>query len=399
MQAYPDMRFGMFIPPLHANNEHPTMALERDLELVQLLDKWDYDEVWVGEHHSTGIEIIASPELFIAAAAQRTRRIRMGTGVNSLCFHHPFMLAERIVQLDHLTHGRVMFGVGPGQLPGDAYMLGIDPADQRRMMGEALDSIIPLLRGETVTRETDWFKLVEARLQILPYQHRIEMAAATALSPNGPSLAGKHGIGMLALTAGSPAGFALLNDHWRVCQEAAKEYGTVVDRRNWRVVASVHIAETREQALQEVHHDIMHKVEYYQKILGDTGTKDLNLNVHSAAEAVRCWTDSSGTGLGPFGIGIIGTPDDAIARIRQFQEQTGGFGCFLMFAHNAASWEATQRSVELFGRRVIPVLRDMNRNRAASLDWSAQKADAFNTQRLASEQKARDAYKNRKQGR
>jgi len=398
MQTYPDMRFGVFVPPLHANYEHPTMALERDLELVELLDKWGYDEVWVGEHHSTGIEIIASPELFIAAAAQRTKRIRMGTGVNSLCFHHPFILAERIVQLDHLTHGRIMFGVGPGQLTGDAYMLGIAQEDQRRMMGESLESIIPLLRGETVTRETDWFKLVEARLQIMPYQHRLPMATATALSPNGPSLAGKHGIGMLALTAGSPAGFALLNEHWRVCQESANEHGTVVDRRNWRVVASVHIAETREQAIQDVHYDIMHKVEYYQRILGDAGTKLLNLEVNSAAEAVHRWTDSTGTGLGPFGIGIIGTPEDAIERIRQFQEQTGGFGCFLMFAHNCASWEATQRSTELFGRRVIPALRDLNRNRAASLDWSAQKADAFNLQRLAGEQKARDDYKARKQG-
>ena len=67
--------------------------------------------------------------MFIAAAAERTRNIRLGTGVSSLPYHHPFMLADRINQLDHMTRGRVMFGVGPGALPSDAYMMGIDPAN------------------------------------------------------------------------------------------------------------------------------------------------------------------------------------------------------------------------------------------------------------------------------
>src|SRR5579862_891141 len=128
---FPEMRFGVFIPPFHGVDENPTLAFHRDIALIELLDKLAYDEVWVGEHHSSGFEMIGSPELLIAAAAERTRHIRMGTGVSSLSFHHPFVLAERIVQLDHQTRGRIMFGVGPGQLPGDAYMLGISPLEQR----------------------------------------------------------------------------------------------------------------------------------------------------------------------------------------------------------------------------------------------------------------------------
>ena len=111
------LQFGMFLAPFHRPEENPTIMLERDLELAEMLDRLNYDELWYGEHHSAGWEIIASPELMIAAAAQRTRRIRLGTGVSSLPYHHPLILADRMVQLDHMTRGRAMFGVGPGALP------------------------------------------------------------------------------------------------------------------------------------------------------------------------------------------------------------------------------------------------------------------------------------------
>src|SRR5205807_1685292 len=120
----------------------------RDLELIERLEELNFDEAWVGEHHSAGYEIIASPEVFIAAAAERTRRIKLGTGVSSLPYHHPFMLADRMVLLDHLTQGRAMFGVGPGALPSDAFMMGIDPVKQRPMMEESLEAILQLLAGD-----------------------------------------------------------------------------------------------------------------------------------------------------------------------------------------------------------------------------------------------------------
>src|SRR5688572_23723270 len=153
------LRFGIFLPPMHPIGQSPTLALRRDLELIEHLDDLGYDEAWIGEHHSSGYETIASPEVFIAAAAERTRRIKLGTGVSSLPYHHPLILADRIVMLDHLTEGRVMFGVGPGQLTSDASMLGINPNDQRRMMEQSLDAIMALLRGEVVSARNDWFTL------------------------------------------------------------------------------------------------------------------------------------------------------------------------------------------------------------------------------------------------
>ena len=172
------MKFGIFMGPFHRVGENPTLALDRDLELVQWLDHLGFDEAWIGEHHSAGWETISSPEIFIAVAADRTKHIKLGTGVISIPYHHPFNVANRMVQLDHMTHGRVMLGVGPGALPGDAYMLGIDPTIQRRQMDEGFGMVLRLMtETEPITYESDWFTLREAMLQLRPlhqaaYAHR-----------------------------------------------------------------------------------------------------------------------------------------------------------------------------------------------------------------------------------
>ena len=184
--AFPDrMKFGIFLGPFHRVGENPTLAIERDLELVEWLDKLGFDEAWIGEHHSAGWEIISSPEVFIAAAAQRTSRIKLGTGVVSLPYHHPLMVANRMVQLDHMTYGRVLFGVGPGALPGDAYMMGIPHESQRERMDESLGIILRLFtETEPITYKSDWFELKEGLLQLRPYQRPyMHTAVASVQSP------------------------------------------------------------------------------------------------------------------------------------------------------------------------------------------------------------------------
>src|ERR1700693_6302745 len=163
--------FGTFLAPHPPVGEHPTLQFQRDLRLAEHLDKLGFDEFWCGEHHSSGWEMIASPELFLAIASERTKRIRLGTGVVSLPYHHPFNVAQRIVQLDHMTKGRAMFGSGPGALPSDAHTLGINPMVQRDRQDEALGVIIRLLRGEErLSYAREGFTLRAAQLQILPLQ-------------------------------------------------------------------------------------------------------------------------------------------------------------------------------------------------------------------------------------
>ncbi len=191
MNVRAPLRSGIFLAPFHPLNEDPTLAIRRDIELVEWLDELGYEEAWIGEHHSAGFEIIASPELFIAAAAERTQRIKLGTGVVSLPYHNPLTAANRIIQLDHQTRGRVLFGVGPGLLPSDAMMMGIPVDKQRDRMVESIEVILRLFKGETVTHETEWFKLTNARMQLLPYTKPYpEIAVASSVTPSGGRLAG-----------------------------------------------------------------------------------------------------------------------------------------------------------------------------------------------------------------
>src|ERR671929_378518 len=200
------MKFGIFLAPFHRIGENPTLSLDRDMELIEWLDELGYDEVWIGEHHSAGWELIASPEIFIAAAAERTKHIMLGSGVTSLPYHHPFLVAQRFVQLDHMTRGRAMLGCGPGALVSDAYMMGIEAEDQRRMMDESLGAIMQLLAcEEPVTMKTDWFDLNQARLHLAPYTYpRFPIAVASVMTPSGVQAAGRHGLGVLSLGAGIP---------------------------------------------------------------------------------------------------------------------------------------------------------------------------------------------------
>src|SRR5271167_2879117 len=247
------MRNGIFLAPFHSLDQDPTEALHRDLELLENLDRLGYEEAWIGEHHSAGFEIIASPEVFIAAAAERTKNIRLGTGVISLPYHNPLMTANRIIQLDHHTRGRIMFGAGPGLLASDALMLGIDPNTQRDRMAEALDVILRFFKGEVITERTDWYNFVNARAHILPYtKPHPEVAVVSAVTPSGGRLAGKYGLSMICVAATNPFGYDALAANWKIANDIAAEQGKQMDPRGLRLVGPMHIAETRAQAMENV---------------------------------------------------------------------------------------------------------------------------------------------------
>jgi limonene 1,2-monooxygenase len=361
------LRFGIFLAPFHPVGQNPTLALERDLALLEHLDDLGFDEAWIGEHHSAGYEIIASPEVFIAHAAARTKHLRLGTGVSSLPYHQPLMLADRMVLLDHLTRGRVMFGVGPGALPSDAFMMGIEVAKQREMMEEAFEAIIDLLQGEKpVTRTTDWFTLRDARLQLRPYSDPcFEIAVAAQVSPSGPRLAGRFGTSLLSIGATSAGGFDILGSHWQVMEERAEEFGTTVDRRGWRLVGPIHIADTKEQAYEDVRFGLPQWVDYFQRV----AALPLGPDTTDVAEMADAMNAS--------GFAVIGTPDDAAAQVQRLIDQSGGFGTFLVMAHEWADTAATRRSYELLARYVFPRFQGSAEMTTASRDWAAENRPEF----------------------
>jgi limonene 1,2-monooxygenase len=352
------MTFGIFLAPFHRVGENPTLALTRDMELIEWLDHLGYDEVWVGEHHSAGWELIASPEIFIAAAAERTRHIRLGSGVTSLPYHHPLLVAQRFVQLDHMTRGRAMLGCGPGALVSDAYMMGIEPVTQRPRMEEALDAIMQLLAcEEPVTLKTDWFELRQARLHLAPYtEPHFPIAVASTITPSGVVVAGKYGLGVLSLGAGLPGGPDALAGQWKIAEETAAKHGKTMNRKDWRLVVNVHVADDDEQALREVQRAERHEtVTYFEETLGrPPGRADDPLR-----DGVRMGTT------------LVGSTETVIRGIERLQALSqGGFGGLLFRAHEWANREQTLRSYELFARYVMPRFQGSIDTVRASNEWA-----------------------------
>jgi limonene 1,2-monooxygenase len=340
------MRFGIFLAPFHKPGINPTLALQSDLELIQWLDRCGYDEAWCGEHHSAGTEISASPEIFIGVAAERTKHIKLGTGVVSMSYHNPLWVAERIVMLDHLTRGRVMFGAGPGSLPTDGTMIGLHQSQTRVLLDDAMGVVMQLLTSETpVTLKNDRWDLRDARLHLRPYsQPLFDVAVAAVASPTGPKLAGRHGVGLLSVGATTAAGFDALALHWDVLTAEAKAHGHTAHRSKWRLVGMVHCAETREQAYRDVEYGIEHWFDYFQAVAAFPQMAVPGKNVK---EMISFVNDS--------GFGAIGTVEDCAAQIdRLLKQSNGGFGAYLMLAHNWASPDATRRSYELIARDVFP---------------------------------------------
>jgi limonene 1,2-monooxygenase len=341
------MRFGIFMAPFHPAGENPTLLLDGDMELIKHLDRLGFDEAWVGEHHSAGSETIAAPEIFIAAVAQHTRHIKLATGVVSASYHNPLWVAERAVQLDHMTRGRFILGLGPGALPSDAAMIGLDMPHTRELLEDAVEIITQLLRTEDpVTFKNDRWDLRDARLHLRPYTvGGPEIAVAAVASPAGPRLAGRYGHGLLSIGATTAAGFDVLAHHWDVMEERAAHYGTRVDRNAWRLVGLMHLAETREQAYRDVEHGMLSWFDYFQE------TAAFPQMAVGDGKTVRECIDF----VNESGLGTIGTPDDAYDQIdRLWKQSNGGFGAYMQLAHDWANPAARFRSYELFARHVAP---------------------------------------------
>ncbi|WP_181782392.1 LLM class flavin-dependent oxidoreductase [Pseudonocardia pini] len=376
------LRFGVFHAPYHLPmGQNPNLALHRDLEFVQHLDRLGFDEAWIGEHHSCGCEIIPDPIVFISNVAPRTSTIKLGTGVLSLPYHNPLWVADRFILLDHLTRGRAMLGLGPGALTTDAYMIGIDPLEQRNALEEDVDVLMRLFAGETVTHKNDRYELVEATSQVRPYSD-FEVAVAAVASPTGPRIAGKYGAGILSIgatmSAMAPDGVDTLALHWDVMEQKAAEYGQVADRSKWRLVGPMYIAETREKAREDVRHGIDAWFEYFQ---------DVQSAVHF--EVAGKTTDERIDFVINSGLGVIGTPDDAIEQISKLQAQSnGGFGAYLVMTHEWANWANTLHSYELMAERVFPAFQGSVDSLFASAKWAAEERGTLGGAQMKSVQNA-----------
>ncbi|HLF78373.1 MAG TPA: LLM class flavin-dependent oxidoreductase [Dehalococcoidia bacterium] len=347
------MKFGVFMAPLHHHvGDNPTLSFQQDLEFMEHLDRLDFDEAWIGEHHSGAVEIIADPFIFIAAAAERTRRIMLGSGVVDLPLHNPFMVADRAVMLDNLTRGRAMLGVGSGALRADFTMIGLDIAERRRMSEEAMDAIMALLRAEApVTMKTDWFDLKDARIQLASYtKPHLPVGVAGSSSESGEPAAAKHGVWQLSFGGGNGE---RLRQEWERLEAVAAKFGRTMDRADWRVTKFFHLAETRQQALDDCR-------ELFPNFTGAGllgAIPDGTNNDRLPEIAVER------------GGAIIGTPQDAIEDIERLQEASGGFGGLLGAMFGVVHRDQMMKSYDLFARYVAPHFQGQYRTMKDNREW------------------------------
>ncbi|MDX1690390.1 MAG: LLM class flavin-dependent oxidoreductase [Acidimicrobiia bacterium] len=334
------LRFGLFMQPVHDPDEHPTLALERDLELLEHVDRLGFDEAWIGEHHSTGWETIASPAVFVAVASQRTRHLRLGSGIVPLPLHHPLVVADEWVLLDHLTRGRVMLGVGPGGgLPTDPLVFGLDPAEQPGRFIEAFDTIMRLFADpEPLTEDRGWYRLREATLQLRPYtQPHPEMAIVTGSNTDALERIGRHGLRWLVGTP--PDRF---DEAWAHVERGAAAAGRPADRSVATLPVTVHLAGTRAAAMDAVREGSAR--ERYDFSTPISGLPE--------PEAPReRWVEH----LAGRPTVVIGTPDDAVEKLGALLDATGAGGLLLTTKEWAGRREILD-SYELFARHVIPAL-------------------------------------------
>ena len=376
--------------PFHPVGENPTLALERDMELIEWLDKLGFDEAWVGEHHSAGWETIASPEIFLSAAAQRTKNIKLGTGVISLPYHHPLIVANRMIQLDHMTRGRMMMGAGPGALVGDAYMMGIDPPTQRRRMDESLGLILRLWNEtEPITYESEWFTLKEARVHLRPYsQPHMPVAVAASQSPAGMISAGKYGIGVLSLnTVRLPGAVAPnLGEFWKIAEQTAAENDKTVNRNDWGLVIHVHLAESRKEAIEQARHGAgRYQRQYFENTLGLFQGSDVPEDkVIDEMVETHSW--------------CVGTPDDLIEHILRLDEESGGFGKILVQATEWATRDQVLHSYELIARYVMPRFQGSVASLVESNAWTSDRRSELAGLATRAVDQAREDYEARSTG-
>lgn len=381
------LKFGTFMAPFHTPvGQDPTAAYERDLDIIKHMDKLGFEEAWIGEHHSCGAELIPEPMIFIAWAAPQTKHIKLGAGVVSLPYHNPLWVADRALFLDRLTRGRFMLGLGPGALPTDATMIGISMEEQRTAFEEDVDVLMAILRGERVTAKTNRYNLVDAATQFAPFSD-FDIVVAAIASPTGPRAAAKNGVNLLSVGATAKGGFDALALHWDVMEERAPQFGHTPDRQGWRLAGPMHLAETREQAIEEVKYGLDAWCDYTQNILAAPHFRAAGTTFEERVE----WVNETG-------LGVIGTVDDAVAQVERLEKQSGGFGSYLLIHHEWARHEATLKSYELFANHVKPLFQGSTKRLHTATDYAVSRWSELDQRQADAIQAATDRHANEKSG-
>ena len=362
------MNLGLFMMPLHPPGKPLAQTYQEDLDLLVLADRLGYAEAWIGEHGTMRWENIPAPDQFIARVFPETRQMRFGTGVVLMAQHHPANTANRIAQLDHLTRGRIMFGIGTGGVPTDFELFGIDGKSDEpgRRLTRAIDLILKFWTEEPPYDYPGDFWPV--RVQGIrpevglgwmhkPYQRPHPPIALPGLATGSYLLylAGERGWIPMSTNFAHPR---VLASHWDQVTAGAEAAGRTPDRSQWRIAREIFVGETTEEARRFAREGAIGRAyrDYFFHLLPER-TRDVFLADDSMSIGditIDYLLDD---------IWIVGDPDEVTRKLQALYERVGGFGTLLAIAHDWDSPARWQRSMELLAREVMP--------RLAQLDGSA----------------------------
>ena len=356
------MKLSYFMMPVHGLGKDYHQQLLEDMEAIIHADELGYAEAWVGEHHSSGVETITSPLMFLANLIPRTKQIKFATGVICMPQHHPATIAGQAAMFDHLCDGRFILGVGPGGLPPDFELFGTMDADRNEMFVESIDTVLRYwtsdppynFEGKYWKSKIEKWTVPELKLGYMakPLQRPHPPIAVSAMSPYSGSikLAGQRR--WQPVSANFIAGWSV-KTHWEVYEAAAKEHGHQVDREMWRVARSIHVGESDQEAEDFVKTPNGAFDFYYQYLF----------EIFDRAEM-----------KGAFVINAEDSPDDLTAealrdnfvihgdartvteKILALREEIGHFGNLLMTAHDWVDKDKMKASMTRMAREVMPAI-------------------------------------------
>lgn len=352
------MDVGLFMVPFRDPSTGMKEGFEWDMQIIRWAEEFGLSEVWVAEHGTVRWEPVASPELYIAAALTQTKNIKLGTGANIPGNHNPMALAFRLMQLDHMSGGRLMIGLGNGAYASDHAVFGNDdPVGRGREATEILHKIWEE-KGPYRYDGRYWsFDMPEYdRAQMGPFwepfqkPHPPLLMAGFSPASNTLRTAGKLGYLPMSFNVSRDS----LAGHWYRYMQGATESRLVADRNEWRVATNIFVADTDEAAMDAVVNGAMGRTyrewmlpAYARKdmlpiIAPELGTNDpKKIPIEFLAE--EKW--------------LVGSPETVIRKLKRDLKASGGFGKIISFTYDYLDQpDVYRRHFELLGKEVMPRL-------------------------------------------
>jgi alkanesulfonate monooxygenase SsuD/methylene tetrahydromethanopterin reductase-like flavin-dependent oxidoreductase (luciferase family) len=353
-------RLGMFIMPVHEPDKPLAQCIDEDLALVEHCDELGFHEAWIGEHHTSQVENIVMPEIFIARALGSTRQIRLGPAPVCLQYHHPMHVAGRLAFLDHLSGGRINLCFGPGAVPTDLEMHGVDPKLSGAMVAESIDMILRFWSSDPPYDVQGQFwdiRLAQCATPELyigrmhrPLQQPHPPIAVPAISRNSASLK------MAAARGFDPfshhmASIPTLTDHWNTYSAAASGAGRDTRSANWRVSRNIFVGDTTTEARQFARSSSLGRcIQYILDLTRRWG------NIAMWKRDADMSDDACNLDYFLNEVVIAGDPADVARQLFDLRERTGPIGTLVVVAHDWDDKRRWLRSIELLTKDVLPIL-------------------------------------------